>query len=73
MSRKEAEFEAADAKERDPFREDDPYEKTKKKRRLFDEASGRPLNVNEAKLDFEYDDSHRRNIIVRIKLYRASL
>ncbi len=42
---------------------------SKRPRRLFDD-NGRPLNVNEANVDFHYDDNDDSNLVIELKTYR---
>lgn len=51
------------------FDEDLRIRKDNKKRRLFDDK-GKPLNVNEANIDFHYDDSDDKHIRIELKTYR---
>ena len=43
---------------------------SKKPRKLFDENTGKALNVNEAKLDFHYNDSDPAYLIVELALWK---
>lgn len=43
---------------------------SKRPRRLFHEKDGRALNVNEAKIDFRYDDSDPVFLIVELELWK---
>jgi len=54
MSRKVLEYEEKDAKAKDPFKDDfDPEQRGKNgPRKLYDEITGRPLNVNQVKIRF---------------------
>ncbi len=68
MSRKAAEYEDADEKDKNPFR-DDEEKKKRPPRRLFDDG-GRAMNVNEANLDFDYDDSDSEVIKVTLHIFK---
>ena len=45
-------------------------ESRSKPRKLFEEKSGKALNVNEAKLDFQYNDYDPENLIVELKFWK---
>ena len=44
--------------------------KSKKPRKLFDDKTGRALNVNEAKIDFEYDDKDPIYLVVTLEVWK---
>ena len=44
--------------------------KSKKPRKLFDDKTGRALNVNEAKIDFEYDDKDPIYLVITLELWK---
>ena len=44
--------------------------KSKKPRKLFDDKTGKALNVNEAKIDFEYDDSDPTYLVVTLEVWK---
>ena len=69
-SRKTAEYEEADERSRGPFRVENEYDKKAKSRRLFDDH-GKPLNVNQANVDFHYDDSDDLFLKVELFLYKV--
>ena len=46
-----------------------PVQKHHKPSRFFDDK-GKPLNINEAKIDFFYDDSDDYDIKIEIMTYR---
>ncbi len=73
MVRKEAEYAELDEKARDPFREEDEARRRERDRprRLFDEKTGRPLNVNQANIGFRYDDGHWRDLVVELDTYKV--
>ena len=50
--------------------EDDIDYRSKKPRKLFDEKSGRALNVNEAQIDFNYNDYDPIYLTVELKLWK---
>ena len=39
-------------------------------RRLFDDKTGRALNVNEAQIDFKYNDHDSKYLIVELELWK---
>ena len=43
--------------------------KAKRPRRFFD-SNGKALNINEANVDFHYDDSDDANLVIEIMIYR---
>ena len=44
--------------------------KSKKPRKLFDDKTGNALNINEAKIDFEYDDKDPVFLVVTIEVWK---
>ena len=44
--------------------------KSKKPRKLFDDKTGSALNVNEAKIDFEYDDKDPIYLVITLELWK---
>ena len=52
------------------FEEELDPESRSKPRKLFEEKSGKALNVNEAKLDFQYNDYDPEYLIVELKFWK---
>jgi len=71
MTRKVLEYEEKDKLERDPFR-DEMNEERERPRKLFDSKSGKPLNVNQANIDFHYDDSHPQVLKVTLNIFKVT-
>ena len=44
--------------------------KSKKPRKLFDDKTGKALNVNEAKIEFEYDDKDPVFLVVTLEVWK---
>ena len=44
--------------------------RSKKPRRLFDDKTGKALNVNEAKIDFEYDDKDPVYLVATLEVWK---
>lgn len=76
-ARKTYEFEVRDAEERDPFREDDAEAAARRARnrprRLFADDGTTPLNVNQPRIDFDYDDSDPESVVLELKLYKVRM
>ena len=62
-------LEAEDAKEKEPKFGFDWQHQPSRQRRLFDD-NGLPLNVNEAKIEFSYNDSDSETLVVELKLWK---
>lgn len=62
-------LERMDEKEKNSTEEGRYGEKSKKERRSFDEK-GKALNINEANVDFRYDDSDDKNLRIEIHTYK---
>ncbi|XP_067933006.1 dynein axonemal assembly factor 11-like [Watersipora subatra] len=68
-SRKQVHAHMQKAKERDEKKDEKP--EVKKERRLFNDADGRPLNVNEAKVDFTIeDDEENGQYILNLSVFK---
>ena len=52
------------------FEEELDPESRSKPRKLFEEKSGKALNVNEAKLDFQYNDYDPEYLTVELKFWK---
>ena len=74
--RKHLEYEQLDSKVRDPFYDRHEEERREKERKRMSELrtdkDGNPLNINQAKIDFHYDDSDPDNIVVELQLYKVT-
>ena len=46
--------------------------KRETERRLFDD-NGKALNVNQAEVDFKYDDSHPSDLVVELMLFKVRI
>jgi hypothetical protein len=69
------EFEKEDAKSRNPFYDEEEEGRREEERKRYSkdrtDARGLPLNINQARIDFHYDDSHPQEIAVELKLYKV--
>jgi protein TilB len=52
------------------YEDDMDYRNSKKPRRLFDDKSGRAFNVNEAQIDFNYNDHDPNYLTVELELWK---
>ena len=52
------------------YEDDMDYRKSKKPRKLFDDKSGRAFNVNEAQIDFIYNDHDPNYLTVELELWK---
>ena len=67
------EFSKLDEHERDPFREDDlKARKRREVRRYFDDNE-RPLNINQAGIDFLYCDEDPENLTLELLIFKVFL